>query len=49
MGTFPKSPYLVDVYEGKLNLDALYSRVNASGYGFDNQTPPLPCQDGRSP
>jgi hypothetical protein len=44
MGTFPKSPYLVDVYEGKLNLDALYSCVIASGYGFDNQTRLFPAR-----
>ncbi|GIJ91150.1 hypothetical protein Asppvi_010115 [Aspergillus pseudoviridinutans] len=46
METFPKSPYLVDVYEGKLDLDASYSRAIASGYGFDNQTRLFPAKMG---
>ncbi|OGE47865.1 hypothetical protein PENARI_c035G09877 [Penicillium arizonense] len=44
MVTFPKSPYLVDVYTGKLDLNASYKRAIASGYGFDNQTRLFPAK-----
>lgn len=44
--TFPQSPYLVDVYTGKLDLDASYNRAIASGYGFDNQTRLFPAKMG---
>ncbi|KAJ5820340.1 hypothetical protein N7474_005931 [Penicillium riverlandense] len=44
MASFPMSPYLVDVYNGKLNLDASYERAIASGYGFDNKTRLFPAK-----
>ncbi|KAJ6146893.1 hypothetical protein N7497_008875 [Penicillium chrysogenum] len=44
METFPMSPYLVDVYNGKLDLDDSYERAIASGYGFDNQTRLFPAK-----
>jgi L-ascorbate oxidase len=44
MESFPSSPYLVDVYTGKLDLDASYERAIASGYGFDNQTRLFPAK-----
>lgn len=44
METFPKSPYLVGVYEGKLDVDASYSCAVASGYGFGNQTRLFPTK-----
>ncbi|CAG7976309.1 unnamed protein product [Penicillium nalgiovense] len=42
--TFPTSPYLVDIYNGKLDLDDSYERAIASGYGFDNQTRLFPAK-----
>ncbi|KAJ5853552.1 hypothetical protein N7534_006095 [Penicillium rubens] len=44
METFPMSPYLVDVYNGKLDLDDSYERAIASGYGFNNQTRLFPAK-----
>ncbi|KOC11253.1 putative laccase [Aspergillus flavus AF70] len=44
--TFPKSPYLVDIYAGTLDLDASYKRAIASGYAFDNQTRLFPAKMG---
>ncbi|KAJ5297898.1 hypothetical protein N7508_008147 [Penicillium antarcticum] len=44
METFPKSPYLVDIYTGKLDLDASYQRAMTSGNGFDNQTRLYPAK-----
>jgi L-ascorbate oxidase len=42
--TFPKSPYFVDIYQGKLDLDAVYDRAIASGHGFDNITRTFPAE-----
>ncbi|KFY89645.1 hypothetical protein V500_05564 [Pseudogymnoascus sp. VKM F-4518 (FW-2643)] len=42
--TFPQSPYLVDVYTGKLDLATSYKRAIASGQGFDNQTRLFPAK-----
>lgn len=44
--TFPNSPYLVDIYEGTLDLNASYKRAIDSGYGFDNQTRLFPAKMG---
>ncbi|CAG8083478.1 unnamed protein product [Penicillium salamii] len=44
METFPKSPYLVDLYQGNLDLDASYKRAIESGLGFDNLTRLYPAQ-----
>ncbi|CAG8262656.1 unnamed protein product [Penicillium olsonii] len=44
METFPKSPYLVDLYKGELDLAASYQRAMESGDGFDNQTRLYPAQ-----
>lgn len=44
METTPQSPYLVDIFTGKLDLQASYERAIASGYGFDNQTRLFPAQ-----
>ncbi|KAJ5345731.1 hypothetical protein N7452_003735 [Penicillium brevicompactum] len=44
METFPQSPYLVDIYTGKLDLAASYERAIASGYGFDNETRLFPAK-----
>ncbi|KAK2763082.1 hypothetical protein FQN54_009716 [Arachnomyces sp. PD_36] len=42
--TFPSSPYLVDMYKGKLDLDAIYDRAISNGNGFDNITRIFPAQ-----
>ncbi|KAE8381839.1 Cupredoxin, partial [Aspergillus bertholletiae] len=46
VAAFPKSPYLVDIYTGQLDLDASYKRAIASGSGFDNQTRLFPANMG---
>jgi L-ascorbate oxidase len=44
METFPKSPYLVDVYTGNLDLDASYERAIASGFGYDKENRLFPAK-----
>ncbi|KAF9892042.1 hypothetical protein FE257_002448 [Aspergillus nanangensis] len=44
--TTPASPYLVDIYTGRLNPDASYRRAVARGHGFDNITHTFPAQIG---
>ncbi|KAL2867486.1 Cupredoxin [Aspergillus lucknowensis] len=44
--SFPKSPYLVDIYTNKLNLDATYHRALTRGNGFDNITRTFPAKIG---
>lgn len=43
---FPKSPYLVDIYKGKLNTNQSYRRAISRGNGFDNITRTFPAQMG---
>ncbi|KAL4746345.1 hypothetical protein BDW72DRAFT_207440 [Aspergillus terricola var. indicus] len=44
--SFPKAPYLVDIYQNKLDLDASYHRALNRGNGFDNITRTFPAQVG---
>ncbi|KAJ5377501.1 uncharacterized protein N7496_004910 [Penicillium cataractarum] len=44
--SFPQSPYLVDIYTGKLNTDEVYQRAISRGHGFDNITRTFPAQIG---
>ncbi|KAL4865120.1 hypothetical protein BDV12DRAFT_188377 [Aspergillus spectabilis] len=44
--SYPKSPYLVDIYKNQLNLDATYHRAIARGNGFDNITRTFPAKIG---
>ncbi|KAL2819622.1 Cupredoxin [Aspergillus cavernicola] len=44
--SYPKSPYLVDIYKNQLNLDATYHRAITRGNGFDNITRTFPAQIG---
>ncbi|KAJ4149869.1 hypothetical protein LMH87_010647 [Akanthomyces muscarius] len=44
--TFPGSPYLVDIYNGELDLDSTYERAVDSGNAFDNQTRLFPAKMG---
>ncbi|KAL4903095.1 hypothetical protein BDW74DRAFT_186450 [Aspergillus multicolor] len=44
--SFPKSPYLVDIYQNKLNLHATYRRALSRGQGFDNVTRTFPAKVG---
>ncbi|KAJ6007926.1 hypothetical protein N7540_011902 [Penicillium herquei] len=44
--SFPKSPYLVDIYTGKLNTDETYERAISRGNGFDNITRTFPAKIG---
>ncbi|KAL4807470.1 Cupredoxin [Aspergillus unguis] len=43
--SFPKSPYLVDIYKNQLNLDATYQRALRRD-GFDNITRTFPARIG---
>lgn len=40
----PRSPYLVDIYEGKYNAEAAYKRAIANGNGLDNITRTFPAK-----
>ncbi|GAD97655.1 laccase, putative [Paecilomyces variotii No. 5] len=42
----PRSPYLIDIYEGKLDPDASYQRAIANGDSFDNITRTFPAKIG---
>jgi L-ascorbate oxidase len=44
--SFPKSPYLVDIYQDRLDLDASYHRALTRGNGFDNITRTFPARVG---
>ncbi|KAL4917426.1 Cupredoxin [Aspergillus aurantiobrunneus] len=44
--TYPQTPYLVAVYQNKLNLDASYHRAVTRGNGFDNITRTFPARVG---
>lgn len=44
--SFPQSPYLVDIYTGRLNMDETYQRAISQGHGFDNITRTFPAQIG---
>ncbi|KAL2784679.1 Cupredoxin [Aspergillus keveii] len=44
--SFPKSPYLVDIYTHKLNVDETYHRALTRGNGFDNITRTFPAKIG---
>lgn len=43
---FPQTPYLVDIYNGKLNTDDTYERAISRGNGFDNITRTFPANIG---
>lgn len=43
--SFPTSPYLVDIYEGKYDMNAAYNRAIANG-GLDNVTRTFPAKLG---
>ncbi|KAJ5575426.1 hypothetical protein N7450_009325 [Penicillium hetheringtonii] len=43
---FAQSPYLVDIYNGKLNTDGTYQRALSRGNGFDNITRTFPAKIG---
>ncbi|KAL1966534.1 hypothetical protein VTN77DRAFT_4456 [Rasamsonia byssochlamydoides] len=43
--TVPKSPYLIDIYQDKYDLDAVYDRAMANG-GFDTITRTFPAKMG---
>lgn len=42
----PKSPYLIDIYEGRYDLDAAYERAVDNGSGFDAVTRTFPAKMG---
>ncbi|KAJ6141481.1 hypothetical protein N7470_009871 [Penicillium chermesinum] len=44
--SFPKSPYLVDIYTGKLDTEETYERAISRGNGFDNITRTFPANVG---
>lgn len=44
--SYPESPYLVDIYNNKLNLDETYYRALTRGNGFDNLTRTFPAKVG---
>ncbi|KAL4931773.1 Cupredoxin [Aspergillus undulatus] len=44
--SYPMTPYLVDIYKNKLNLDATYHRALTRGNGFDNITRTFPARVG---
>ncbi|KAL4994100.1 Cupredoxin [Aspergillus recurvatus] len=44
--SFPKSPYLVDIYQNKLDLEAAYHRALTRGHGFDSITRIFPARVG---
>ncbi|CEL08619.1 hypothetical protein ASPCAL11767 [Aspergillus calidoustus] len=44
--SFPKSPYLVDIYTHKLNVEETYHRALTRGNGFDNITRTFPAKIG---
>lgn len=44
--SFPKSPYLVDIYNGNLDTDESYDRAISRGNGFDNITRTFPANVG---
>jgi L-ascorbate oxidase len=44
--SFPQSPYLVDIYTGRLDTGELYQRAISQGHGFDNITRTFPAQIG---
>lgn len=44
--SFPRSPYLVDIYTGRLNTNEIYQRAIIQGHGFDNITRTFPVQIG---
>ncbi|CAI7632070.1 unnamed protein product [Penicillium pancosmium] len=43
---FPQSPYLIDIYNGKLDTSATNQRAIARGNGFDNITRTFPAKIG---
>ena len=43
---FSPSPYLVDIYNGKLNTEGTYQRALSRGNGFDNITRTFPAKIG---